>query len=94
MPVHTPTYMMGSRPIEDSYKVLTLHRSQDNVCVVRLAGFDNTVFWKEIKLAPRFKFGKSPRQKIVEAQEKAQRLAEKLKWRDEQAEHEFGLSVR
>lgn len=82
------------REQKDPYEVLTLYRDLDNVCVVRLRGFDNTVFWKEIKLNSKFSFGKSPRQKIVEAQEKARKKADKLRWRDIGAEHEFNLSIR
>lgn len=75
---------------EDKYKVLTLYREHDNVCVIRLSGFDSTVFWKEIKLN-RWWF-RSPRERIIKAQEKAERKAENLRWRDQQAKHEFEIS--
>lgn len=77
----------------DPYEVLTLHREHDDVCVVRLSGFDNTVFWKEIKLNPRF-FFKSPRQKIMDAQIEAQHFAEKLRYKKDIARHEYEASVR
>jgi hypothetical protein len=80
--------------MQDKYAVLTLYREWDNICVVRLNGFDNTVFWKEIKLNPRFYLFNSPREKILKAQEKAARKAEKLKWADELSNHEFNLSTR
>lgn len=70
------------------YDVLTLNREWDNTCVVRLRGYDNLVFWKEIRL-DRYKWGKSPRQRVLEAQEKAQRKAERLKRQDEIATFEF-----
>lgn len=86
-----PSYIPGHKEKGSPYDVLTLHREFDNKCIVRLRGFDNLVFWKEINLAPRFYF-KSPRQKILEAQDKAQRKAEQLEWRDMKAKHEFELS--
>ena len=90
-----PAIIPGQRyEPRDPYEVLTLYRESDNKCIVRLQGFDNLVFWKEIRLNPILNFGKSPREKIVEAQEKARKKAEKLRWRDMQAKHEFDLSVR
>lgn len=79
-PMSLPNFdPFGERVEEDPYEVLTLHREWDNKCIVRLNGFDNLVFWKEINLAPRFSFGKSPRQKILDAQDKAKKKAEELR---------------
>lgn len=78
---------------ESKYDVLTLHREWDNTCIVRLRGFDNLVFWKEIKLNRGY-FWKSPREKILDAQARAQRKADKLKWEDEKACFEFASSRR
>lgn len=80
---------------EDSkYDVLTLHREFDNVCVVRLRGFDNLVFWREIKLTPRWWHRKSPRTRIIDAQDAARKKADELRHADEYAAHEFSISQR
>ena len=79
--------------MDSKYDVLTLHREFDNVCVVRLRGYGNDTFWREIKLAPRFSF-KSPRQKILDAQIAAQSKAEQLKRTDMIATHEYESTVR
>lgn len=90
--IHFPISFFGQAPEQGSkYDVLTLHREWDNVCVVRLRGFDNTVFWKEIKLDRWWL--RSPRQRILKAQDKARSKAEKLRWRDMKANHEFDITA-
>jgi hypothetical protein len=74
---------------ETKYDVLTLHRESDGVCVIRLRGYGSNVFWKEVKMHPHIIFFKTPRQKILNAQIKAQRLSDKLKRHDDICEQEF-----
>lgn len=78
----------------DKYTVLTLHREWDNKAIVRLNGFSNLVFWREIPLVQRWWHRKSPRQKIFEAQQAAAKKAEQLRWRDDVSTFEFNGSVR
>ena len=91
---NTIPYLDTADRYEDKYEVLTLHRECDRVCVVRLRGFDNTVFWKEINLHPLIRIGKSPRTRIIDAQIKAYQVAQRLRAKDARAAFEYQSSIR
>lgn len=83
----TTPWEQGNREPEDPYEVLVLHREFDNKCIIRLRGFDNLVFWKEIKLNRPFAW-----KRIQDAKDKANKKADQLRKRDEGAKHTFELS--
>lgn len=82
-PPWSPTISTG----DDKYKVLVLHREYDNVCVVRLSGFSNNVFWKEIKLNRPFAWTR-----IQKAKDAARKKADKLRRQDLDAKHTYEIA--
>lgn len=68
----------------NKYEVLVLNRESDNVCVVRLAGFGNRVFWREIKLNRPFAWWR-----VQKAKDAARKKAKQLEMQDYEARHIF-----
>ena len=70
---------------DTKYDVIT--SQLEDKCIIRIEGVNS--FRKEISLVDKWYNLKSPRERILDAQDKARHLAEKLRWKEDQANFEF-----
>jgi len=86
--------LRGVRNDDGRWKVEVYHYPEDSKALVLVKLDYHERFRKNIDLRPKWWSSKSPRLKLLEAEDKAQRIARDLNWEMDKSTHEFESTRR